>query len=163
MLDVARVDVAKLIGEMEHTSAAANLTLACLRKMFSMAEVWGYRPDGGNPTRHIPKFPQKGSTRLITNAELKRLFAYLDRAVAEGLEQPFLTLAIRLQFAFAARRSEILLLEWSWTDCETTAWSGPTHHARPSGRAVRSPKGVKHRPIVSKGEVNSCARVARHP
>lgn len=116
--DVTRVDVAKLIGEMEHTPTAANLTLACLRKMFSMAEIWGYRPDGSNPTRHIPKYPQKGSTRLITNAELKRLFAYLDRADAEGLEHPFLTLAIRLQFAFAARRSEILLLEWAWIDFE---------------------------------------------
>jgi integrase len=116
--DVTRVDVAKLIGDMEHTPTAANLTLACLRKMFSMAEVWGYRPDGSNPTRHIPKYPQKGSTRLITNAELKRLFAYLDRADAEGLEHPFLTLAVRLQFAFAARRSEILLLEWAWIDFE---------------------------------------------
>jgi integrase len=86
--------------------------------MFSMAEVWGYRPDGSNPTRHIPKYPQKGSTRLITNSELKRLFTYLDRADAEGLEHPFLTLAIRLQFAFAARRSEILLLEWAWIDFE---------------------------------------------
>jgi integrase len=103
---------------MERTPTAANLTLACLRKMFSMAEVWGYRPDGSNPTRHIPKFPQRGRTRFITNPELKRLFAYLDRADAEGLEHPFLTLAIRLQFAFAARRSEILHLEWEWVDFE---------------------------------------------
>ena len=116
--DVTRTDVAKLIGEMEATPTAANHVLACLRKMFNMAEVWGYRPDGSNPTRHIPKFPQRGRTRLITDAELKRLFAYLDRADAEGLEHPFLTLAIRLQFAFAARRSEILHLEWAWIDFE---------------------------------------------
>jgi len=116
--DVTRVDVAKMIGEMEHTPTAANLTLACVRKMFSMAEVWGYRQDGSNPTRHIPKYPQRGRTRFITNAELKRLFAYLDCADAEGLEHPFLTLAIRLQFAFAARRSEILHLEWEWVDFE---------------------------------------------
>ena len=116
--DVTRTDVAKLIGEMEATPTAANHVLACLRKMFNMAEVWGYRPDGSNPTRHIPKFPQRGRTRLITDAELKRLFAYLDRADAEGLEHPFLTLAIRLQFAFAARRSEILHLEWDWIDFE---------------------------------------------
>jgi integrase len=86
--------------------------------MFNMAEVWGYRPDGSNPCRHIPKFPERGRTKLINNAELKRLFAYLDRADAEGLEHPFLTLAVRLQFAFAARRSEILNLEWSWIDFE---------------------------------------------
>jgi integrase len=32
------------------------------------------------------------------------------------LEHPFLTLAIRLQFAFAARMSEILGLKWKWVD-----------------------------------------------
>src|SRR6266540_6794778 len=41
---------------------------------------------------------------------------YLDRAVAEGLEHPFLTLAIRLQFAFAARMSEIISMKWEWVD-----------------------------------------------
>ena len=116
--DVARPDVATLIGRMEKTPTAANRTLCVLRKMFNMAEVWGYRPDGSNPCRHIPKFPERGRTKLINNAELKRLFAYLDRADAEGLEHPFLTLAVRLQFAFAARRSEILNLEWSWIDFE---------------------------------------------
>lgn len=116
--DVTRADIATLIGRMEKTPTAANRTLCCLRKMFNMGEVWGYRPDGSNPCRHIPKFPERGRTKLITNAELKRLFAYLDRADAEGLEHPFLTLAVRLQFAFAARRSEILNLEWSWIDFE---------------------------------------------
>jgi integrase len=114
--DVSRSDVARLISSMERTPTAANHTLACLRRMFGMAEVWGYRPDGTNPTRHIPKYPQKGRTRLITDDELRKLFAYLDRADMEGLEHPFLTLAIRLQFAFAARRSEILDLQWEWVD-----------------------------------------------
>ncbi len=94
--DVARSDIARLIAGMERTPTAANHTLACLRRMFGMAEVWGYRPDGTNPTRHIPKYPQKGRTRLITDDELRMLFAYLDRTDAEGLEHPFLTLAIRL-------------------------------------------------------------------
>ena len=48
--------------------------------------------------------------------ELALLFAYLDRADAEGLEHPFLTLGIRLHFQFAARMSEIVNLEWSWVD-----------------------------------------------
>jgi integrase len=45
-----------------------------------------------------------------------QLFAYLDKADAEGLEHPTLTLVIRLQFEFAARMSEILLLQWDWID-----------------------------------------------
>ena len=45
-----------------------------------------------------------------------RPYAYLDRADAEGLEHSVLTLAIRLQFEFAARMSEILELRWDWID-----------------------------------------------
>ena len=114
--EVTRADLTTLMKGMEKTPTNANRVLSCLRKMFNLAELWGYRPDGSNPCRHIPKFPERGKTRLITDAELKRLFGYLDQADQEGLEHPFLTLAIRLQFDFAARMGEILMLEWSWLD-----------------------------------------------
>lgn len=48
--------------------------------------------------------------------QLSQLYAYLERADAEGLEHPTLTLAIRLQFECAARMSEILTLRWEWVD-----------------------------------------------
>jgi integrase len=114
--DVTRSDVSTLITWMKKTPVTANRVLACLRKMFNMAEVWGFREDGTNPCRHIPKYPESGKTRLITDDEMARLFRYLDRAVAEELEHPFLTLAIRLQFAFAARMSEIISMKWEWVD-----------------------------------------------
>jgi hypothetical protein len=105
--DVTRADIAKLMKRLEYKPVGANRVLACLRKMFNMAEVWGYRADGSNPCRHIPKYPESaGRTRLIIDEELALLFAYLDRADAEGLEHPFLTLGIRLHFQFAARMSE---------------------------------------------------------
>jgi integrase len=116
--DLTRADVAKLMARLEDRPSAANHTLSCLRKMFNMAEVWGYRPDGSNPCRHVQKYPERGTTRLIRDGELRKLFDYLDRADREGLEHPFITLAIRLQFEFAARRSEILALEWDWVDFE---------------------------------------------
>jgi len=116
--DLTRADVTALMRRMAGTPITANRTLACIRKMFSMAEVWGYRPDGSNPCRHVPKYPEKGKTRYITDEELARIYAYLERADAEGLEHPVLTLAIRLQFEFAARMSEIRLLEWVWVDLE---------------------------------------------
>ena len=37
---------------------------------------------------------------------------------AEGLENYVIPLAIRLQFEFAARRSEVCPLEWTWLDFE---------------------------------------------
>ena len=116
--DLTRADVTALMRRMAGTPVTANRTLACIRKMFNMAEVWGYRPDGSNPCRHVPKYPERGKTRYITDEELGRIYAYLDRADTEGLEHPLLTLAIRLQFEFAARMSEIRLLEWTWVDFE---------------------------------------------
>ena len=114
--DVTRADISNLMKKMSHKPTNANRVLAAVRKMFNMAEVWGMRPDGSNPCRHVPKFPERGKTRLITDSEMKKLFAYLARAEAEGLEHPFILLAIRLQFEFAARMSEIIQLEWSWVD-----------------------------------------------
>lgn len=116
--DVTRTDVSKLMRDMAHIPGAANQTLLCLKKMFNCAELWGYRSDGTNPCRLIPKFPEGKRTRLIKNSELANLFDYLDRADAEGLEHPSYTLAIRLQFAFAARMSEIIALQWEWIDFE---------------------------------------------
>jgi integrase len=49
---------------------------------------------------------------------MRKLYAYLDRADRDGLEHPFITLAIRLQFEFAARMSEVLSLEWQWIDLD---------------------------------------------
>lgn len=114
--EVTRHDIMALMKRMEKSPTQANRVLSCLRKMFNLAELWGYRPDGSNPCRHISKYPEKGSTRLITDEQMVKLFAYLDKAEAEGLEHSTYLLAIRLQFEFAARMSEILLLQWDWLD-----------------------------------------------
>ena len=116
VVDVKRSDVANLVGRLRGKPTAANHCLSLLRKMFNLAELWGMRPDGSNPCRHIKMYTGSKRTRLINDEELTRLYAYLDRADAEGLEHPLLTLAIRLQFEFAARMSEVLLLEWEWID-----------------------------------------------
>jgi integrase len=114
--DVTRADIADLMKKMAKSPVGANRVLAMCRKMFNMAEVWGLRSDGSNPCRHVPKYPERGKTRLITDAEMRKLFEYLARAETEGLEHPFIILAIRLQFEFAARMSEIVALKWSWID-----------------------------------------------
>jgi integrase len=114
--DVTRAHITALMRDLARIAVTANRVLACLRKMFNMAEVWGYRPDGSNPCRHVPKYREDGETRYIVNDELARLYTYLDHADVEGLEHPTLTLAIRLQFEFSARMSEIRTLEWAWVD-----------------------------------------------
>ncbi len=114
--EVKRSEVADLIGRLRDRPTAANHCLSLLRKMFNLAELWGLRQDGTNPCRHVKKYTGSKRTRLITDDELARLYAYLDHADAEGLEHPLLTLAIRLQFDFAARMSEVLELQWEWID-----------------------------------------------
>ena len=114
--EVTRNDITALMKRMEKSPTQANRVLSLVRKMFNLAELWGYRPDGSNPCRHVPKYPEKGSTRLITDEQMVSLFAYLDKAEVESLEHPIYLLAVRLQFEFAARMSEILLLQWDWLD-----------------------------------------------
>ena len=114
--DVKRSEIADLVGRLRDRPTAANHCLSLLRKMFNLAELWGLRPDGTNPCRHVKKYTGSKRTRLITDDDLARLYGYLNHADAEGLEHPLLTLAIRLQFDFAARMSEVLELEWEWID-----------------------------------------------
>lgn len=114
--DVKRAQISRLVSDLAHIPTTANHVLSCLNKMFNCAELWGYRADGTNPCRLVPKYRGGKRTRLIKNPELARLYDHLDRAEAEGLEHPTYILAIRLQFAFAARMSEIIELEWEWID-----------------------------------------------
>ncbi len=123
--EVTRAHISEWMTALSDRPIIANRSLACLRKMFNLAEVWGYRPDGSNPCRHVQKYAENGSTRFITDDEMRKLFAYLDRADRDGLEHPFITLAIRLQFEFAARMSEVLSLEWDWIDLEQRRVSWP--------------------------------------
>jgi len=61
-------------------------------------------------------FPGGKVTRLINDEEMVRIFCHLDGMAVEGSEYYAIPLVIRLQFAFAARRSEICTLQWDWID-----------------------------------------------
>ncbi|MBC3468636.1 site-specific integrase [Pseudomonas sp. RW10S2] len=116
--DVKRPDIAGLMEKLSYKQTEANKVFSVLRKMFNMAEVWGYRPDGTNPCRHVPMFPAGKSTHLISDEEMGDLFRRLDEIESEGLENYVIPLGIRLQFEFAGRRSEIIALEWDWVDLQ---------------------------------------------
>ena len=116
--DVKRPDIAGLMEKLSYKQTEANKVFSVLRKMFNMAEVWGYRPDGTNPCRHVPMFPAGKSTHLISDEEMGNLFRQLDKIESEGLENYVIPLGIRLQFEFAGRRSEIIALEWNWVDLQ---------------------------------------------
>ncbi len=67
--DLKRPDVASMMKKMAHKPADANRTFSVMRKMFNLAEVRGYRPDGTNPCRHVPMYPNGKATHLISDEE----------------------------------------------------------------------------------------------
>ena len=71
--DVQRKDIAELHHGLRRTSCQANRTLSVLSKMFSLAEVWGWRPDGTNPSRHVKHYRESPRERFLSPAETERL------------------------------------------------------------------------------------------
>jgi integrase len=82
--------------------------------MFNLAEVWGLRPDGSNPCRHVPKYREKKRERYLSQAELRRLGAVLSDCEADGSESPFVIAAFRLLILTGCRLGEIQTLEWEF-------------------------------------------------
>jgi Arm DNA-binding domain/Phage integrase, N-terminal SAM-like domain len=56
--EVTRADVAKLHHDQRHIPYEANRCLEVISKMFSLAEMWGLRPNGSNPRKHIRKYAE---------------------------------------------------------------------------------------------------------
>lgn len=137
---VTRQDVLKLRRKMEETPRLANLTLAVLSKAFSLAEEWGYRAEGSNPCRRVPRYEENERERFLSAEELARLGAAIveaetvglpwrendnakakHRPKAENRRTPVSAralAAIKLLLLTGARLSEILELRWEHVDFE---------------------------------------------
>lgn len=109
--EVNRPDIAGLMEKLAYKPTEVSKTFGMLRKMFNLAEVWGYRPDGTNPCHHVPMYPPGKETRIIVDEEMVRIFRHLKKLEVGGLENYVIPLTIRVQFEFAARRSEICRLK----------------------------------------------------
>ena len=137
---VTRQDVLKLRRKMEATPRQANLTLAVLSKALSLAEEWGYRPEGSNPCRRVPRYEENERERFLSADELARLGAAIVEAETVGLPwrendgaktkhrarqenrhtpvNARAMVAIKLLLLIGARRAEILELRWEHVDFE---------------------------------------------
>ncbi|KEP70532.1 integrase [Thioclava dalianensis] len=114
VVDVERKDIAELHHKFRHIPYQANRTLGVLSKMFNLAEIWGLRPDGSNPCRHVPKFREQKRERYLTTAELQRLGTTLCAVEAEGSETPYIVAAFRLLILTGCRLGEIQTLKWEY-------------------------------------------------
>ena len=118
---VTRSDVAALHHEMHTIPYAANHTLGILSAMFTVAELWGLRPEGSNPCRHVKRFPEAKRERFLSDEEYRRLGAVLRKAEKTGTEAAAAVAAIRLLVLTGCRLSEIMTLRWEDVDLEATA------------------------------------------
>jgi integrase len=114
--DVTKADIAQFHHELRHIPYQANRNLEVISKMFTLAELWGLRPDGSNPRRHIKKYPEQKRERYLSPAELSALGEALSRAEQEGAEDPYAIAAIRLLIFTGCRLNEIMTLKWAYVD-----------------------------------------------
>ncbi len=114
--EVQRKDVAALHHGLRDKPYQANRTLGVLSKMFSLAEVWGWRADGSNPCRHVKRYRERRRERFLSPKETARLGEVLREA--EG-EMPSAVAAFRLLLLTGCRMSEIRDLRWEYVkdDC----------------------------------------------
>lgn len=114
VVDVERRDIAELHHRLKDRPYQGNRTLGVLSKMFNLAEVWGLRPDGSNPCRHVPKYRERKRSRYLTQAELLRLGTALSECEADGTESPFVIATFRLLVLTGCRLGEIQTLKWEY-------------------------------------------------
>lgn len=114
--EVTRADVAKLHHDLRHIAYDANRCLEMISKMFNLAEMWGLRPDGSNPRKHIKKYPEEKRERFLSPAELQRVGEVLREMEEEAIELPSAIAAIRLLILTGCRLGEIMTLRWEHVD-----------------------------------------------
>jgi integrase len=80
--------------------------------MFNMAEDWGLREEGTNPTRRIRKYRELERKRYLTDDEQYRLGREFDAVLADGSESIYVVSAFKLLMLTGCRRNEIATLKW---------------------------------------------------
>ncbi|MBR9780841.1 MAG: site-specific integrase [Rhodospirillales bacterium] len=85
-----------------------NRALACMSKMFNLAELWKMRPDGSNPCRFVQLDPEEGRERDLADWEWTALSKALDEYERYQIGNPAICWLIRLVIFTGTRRSEIM-------------------------------------------------------
>ncbi len=112
--DVTRTEISKLHHKLKDKPYQANRVLGVLSKMFNLAEIWGLRPDGSNPTRHVEKYPEKKRERFLSPEEIQILWQTLDECVDDESETHHVATAFKLLLLTGCRLSEIQTLKWDY-------------------------------------------------
>lgn len=112
--DVKRADISEFHHSLRDRPYQANRVLGVLSKMFNLTEVWGLRPDGSNPCRHVIKFKEHRRETILTQTQSVKLAQILDELSQDASESPFAIAAIRLLMLTGCRLGEIQTLKWEY-------------------------------------------------
>ena len=116
IVDVTRADIAKYHHDWRHRPYQANRNIEIISKMFNLAELWGLRPDGTNPRKHIKKYPEKKRERYFSESEMQAIGRVLIEMEEERIELPSAIAAVRLLLFTGCRLGEIMTLRWDHVD-----------------------------------------------
>ena len=80
IVDVTRADVSSFIPTCGKSRIGADRTLGVMSKLFNLIEVWGLRPDGSNPCRHVLKYKEHRREAFLSKEQMVKLGDVLNRA-----------------------------------------------------------------------------------
>ena len=110
----------------------ANRTLQMLKAAFNQAELWGLRPEHSNPCRRVPRHPEHGRRRYLSQQETTQLLAACDQLQPTPLQWRF-TRLIKLLLFTGARLNEIKAARWEWFDPATATLVIPPERHKTGG------------------------------
>lgn len=119
--------------------ATANRALEVLGVAMGLAEDWGWRPAGSNPVRGVKAHRESARRRYLSQDELTRLRAALQRWEEAG------PLAVRWRFAklvrllllTGARLREVMCAEWRLVDWDRRVLVVPAERGKTGAAEVR--------------------------
>ena len=157
--------------DLRHIPYQANRCLEVISKMFSLSEMWGLRPDGTNPRKHIRKYLEEKRERFLSAAELRRIGEVLREMEVEGVELPSAILAARLLILNGCRLNEIMSLKWSYVDLDVPVLRLPdsktgakvVHVGQPVADLLRHALRIDGNPWVITGTLPGKPRAICNP
>lgn len=110
-------------GELMTTTA--NRVLEVLKKAFSLAEEWEWRPEGTNPGAKIKKFKERARKRYLTLEEAASLDRVLVEYLKSGYRERQVARLILILLLVGGRKNEIRHARWEWVHADRGVLSLP--------------------------------------
>jgi integrase len=124
--DISRADVRDVLGAVakDRGGVTANRLRALVSKLFRWSVAQGYLD--ANPASELPKLAREsGRERVLSDDELRALWARLDAAEKDETIDPAVALWLRLRLLTAQRGGSVARMKWADLDTARKVWEIP--------------------------------------